>query len=103
MNNREQHAIERYLRNKNYRIVDIDKDFDFVCVEDGHLVFINVEVSYSTNEDQFDRAMIEKKAIDWLFDNNDYTDMPLRFDNIILVPLGDKAFVKHHINALGCA
>ena len=101
MNNHEQHAVERYLRNKNYKIVATDEEFDFVCEDDTNLVFINVSVSHVTEEEKIDRANIEMKAINWLANNDSHTDMPIRFDTIILVPLGNKAFVKHHINALG--
>ena len=48
------------------------------------------------------RSQMEAMALAYLGEYN-YTDIPVRFDMLSLVPVGsDKALLRHQINALGC-
>lgn len=96
-------AVVRFLMNKGYAIEAEDTNFDIVAEdEDGTYVFIDIFVKDACDEPAFDRHDMEVRVLD---DMVRYCGTPdtcrLRYDRITVVPMGDRALLKHHINVGG--
>lgn len=105
-------AAARFLDHQGYDILEKFPTHqtgwpDIVADDDGTLVFVKIRIRANasggmpcegdtdTMRESFERAAAEYLAA------NDYVDMPLRFDVISLLVIGDdKAMIRHHINAL---
>lgn len=111
LTNRAVMAAEQFLLRRNYNVLDAEpagNQFDLVAVdEDDVLVF--VDVTYRTGSLPAEpevtpakRTRIENAIATWLAEHDDAIDKAVRFDTIALNVLGEnKAFLRHHINALG--
>ena len=106
-------AAARYLELKGYEIVDQDWPCeagvaDIVAYDvDGTLAFVEVGVSGDGFADfgceAAKRRLFEAVALAYLGEH-DVDDVPVRFDVIGIVPVGgDRAMLRHHVNALGAA
>lgn len=98
-------AAENYLTRKGYKIVGRYFIFDYICVKDNTLVFIDVDRIFMddlyTYKSEIDRSFVEVRMASWLSSNDEYSDIPLRYDDIVVIVLDeDRAMVRHHINAL---
>ena len=98
-------ATKKYLAMKDYE--DITEFEGYVtAIDDGYRVICRVSVC----EEEFGgvrceelREMAESVAIRWLA-QNEAVDVPLRFDDIRLIVVGnDRAMLRHHVNCLGTA
>lgn len=103
-------ATARFLSRKGYEILDKHPDPGFaqiVAREDGTVVFVSVAARLGADEglpsEELDREGAEASAIAWLASNPSApADCRMRFDSIAILALGNgKAFLRHHINALG--
>lgn len=105
-------AAARFLERKGYQI--FEKDFqgksgstDLIVSDNENLVF--VEVKTCSNEDcglpeesvtKADRKRNEKIAVEYL-STHEVKDIEVRFDVISILVVGpDRAFLRHHINAM---
>lgn len=107
-------AASRYLDHRGYTVLETGwtcpaGTADIVAKDGNAIVFADV-ASRSSAERGFpseshskkERTRRESIAIAWLAEHEDVVDMPVRFDNIALLIVGnDRAMVRHHINALG--
>lgn len=107
-------ATKLFLERRGYGVVETGWEcpagaIDVVATDDETLVFVEVSAR-ATAEGGFpegggreDRGRRETVAIAYLAEHEG-VDCPVRFDNVSLVVLGeDKAFLRHHINALSDA
>lgn len=110
-------AAKRFLYHRGYiikKIINNNPVFDIIAVEDDpeddsnpYLVFVRVFGQlrgYYFAEPEIDRAEFEKEAISYLKEQGDkYVGYNVRFDAISIIVLSeDRAFIRHHINALSC-
>lgn len=103
-------AAARYLEVRGFDILDqewlCDNGLvDIICWDGDTLVFVDVQTAFDGFPDQDDviakRSLMEAVAIDYLGEN-EYVDIPVRFDAVCIVPVGtDRAFLRHHSNVLG--
>lgn len=110
-------AATHYLRGHDYIILDTSwkcnfGEVDIVAMDNDCLTFIEVksQKSFSDTIDGFptfkktktNRTKYENIALAYLI-THDYKDLPMRFDTIGLVILGDsdRCVVKHAVNAFG--
>ena len=106
-------AVARYLEMKGYEILERNwscaaGEADIIAYDEGTIVF--VEVKTRTNLDKGlpseavtpeKRARYEKIAA-WYLSTTDVLDMPLRFDIVALLVVGeDRALLRHYVNAFG--
>lgn len=112
LDSRVRKAAARYLELRGYEILDRDWEcdgdsIDIVCKDpDGTLVFADVTTSTSCfpREEciRGRRARLEAMAMSYLSEYEYDIDIPVRFDSVGIVPVGgDRAFLRHHVNALG--
>lgn len=95
-------AAVRFYEKRGYDIADITGYFDIIAFDEETVVFTDLFVQDCLDEPCIDRREVETRMVRILVDNYEWTDMPIRYDRIILLVLGnDRALVKHHINALG--
>ena len=109
-------AAARYLELRGMRLLDRDwkRDglagkLDLVAEDCGTLVFATVSVAdldsdAGFREEPLSREQYELLAATWLKERADGmgTDMPIRFDRLSLMVLGDDhAIVRHYMNVLG--
>ena len=103
-------AAARYLELRGYEVLDRDWHcgagaIDIVCWDGDTLVFADVQAGFDGFPDgdylACRRPQMEAMALAYLGEY-DYTDIPVRFDVLAIVPVGrGKAFLRHQINALG--
>ena len=103
-------AAATFLDRRGYEIIEqpwksnADSRVSIVAKDEDALVFTSVSARRDTDSfptEHLNRQKLEGFAINWLKDNRDYADCPVRFDHIGLVVLGsDRALIKHHINAM---
>lgn len=105
-------ATRRYLELKGFEVLEqdwahADDSIDFIAADSGDLVFIETRVSMNAGtgipEVPVDRAAFERLAAAYLAES-DYVDCSIRFDMVsILVIGGDRALLRHCVNAIGSA
>lgn len=103
-------AAARYLELRGYEIIERgwpcgEGAIDIVCWDGDTLVFAEVqaEVGRFSDDERIAcrRAQFEAMALAYLGEN-EYTDVPVRFDVLSLATVGEsRAFLRHHVNALG--
>lgn len=107
-------AASRYLGHRGYTVLETGwtcpaGTADIVAKDGNTLVFANVS-SRDSAERGFPsesrskkvRAQRENIAIAWLAKHQDIVNETVRFDNLaLLVVDSQRAFIRHHINALG--
>lgn len=113
---RGEHATWEYLVRMGYRIRERGFDgpfgrYDFIAVDDdGSLVFIDTEIrmfSENARMGEFDKEeeveRFEGTAAYYLAFNDDIdVGVRVRYDRIDLTVVGkDRAFLRHHVGALG--
>lgn len=103
-------ATARFLSRKGYEILEEPPDTEFaqiVAKEGETVVFVSVTARLGTDEglprEELDREDAEATAIAWLVANpGAVNNCNMRFDSVAILALGNgKAFLRHHINALG--
>ena len=96
-------AVVRFLMNKGYAIEAEDTNFDIVAEdEDGTYVFIDIFVGGTCDEPPFDRHDMEVRMLRDMVENCGIPEEGrLRYDRIMVVPMSDRALLKHHINVGG--
>lgn len=106
-------AAARYLEKVGYQVLERNwecpaGEADIIARDEDCLVFI--EVKTRTNiEKGFPEEAVDKKKrsryekiASWYLSDCDYVDVPVRFDVIALLAIGeDRAFIKHFVNAFG--
>lgn len=113
MDERVTKAVTSFLDRRGYEILQqgyqfVSHNIDFVCKDpNGNYAFIDVYLDES--EDGFPddeitdktRREIETLMLSW-FDINcdDLDDGGVHYDIIRLIPFNNKAFIRHHINAI---
>lgn len=107
-------ATKLFLERCGYEVVETGWEcpagaIDVVATDDETLVFVEVSVrdaaegGFPEGSGSKDRGRRETTAIAYLADQEG-VDRPVRFDNVSLVVFGkNKAFLRHHINALSDA
>lgn len=103
-------AAANFLAHDNCEVVDTDTNSDIFHVvavsENGTLIFVNVAVAENTSsfpKCNIEREQFEEAAVNYL-KLHDYTDVAIRFDEVsIIVIAKDRAFVRRHVNSLGCS
>lgn len=107
-------AVENYMGNRGYEVLDVgwesdDIHVDIVARDGDTVVFCYVKVRLDTEKGfpqepplASNRERLERAAIAYISENADRLekDMSVRFDIIGMVVLGDRALIRHHINAL---
>lgn len=114
INRRARKAVAGFLKRRDFEILEHDwfcsaGSVDLVCMDDETLVFIEVKVRSETSKgfpsdevNQKKRDRYERIAASYL-QQHTLTDTRVRFDVVSLLVLGeDRAFLRHHVNALGC-
>lgn len=99
MNKKIEQAVRRYLEMKDYDVINVNNIFDFIVKDGRNLVFIDVYVQDNFIEPELKRSLIEEDIFTWV-GKNDIRDFSIRYDVIIVRPMGDRAMIKHHISAL---
>ena len=109
-------AATRYVEHRGYDVIDVayplpgGEQIDIVAKDGDALAFIDVKARRDSakgfpESDTSNRAREEREmaAIRWLQNGSEeYTDIPIRFDVISLVVIGEhRAIIRHHINAFG--
>lgn len=107
-------AASRYLGHRGYTVLETAwtcpaGTADIVAKDGDVLVFADVssrdsaERSFASESCSKEiRAQRENIAIAWLAEHEDAVNETVRFDNLALLVVGsNRAFVRHHINALG--
>ena len=101
-------AAEAYLDHKDLELIDAEPalaGIDLVALDGKALVFVTVEITDDA-ADGFPKARegrdtLEASAASWLANHRDRVDVPVRFDTIALIVTGpQRAFLRHHVNAL---
>lgn len=112
-------AMLKYLEKQDYEILDyfdaIDAPIDFVTRRPGGdgICFVSGRVHTGVNhfptDSDVNRAAMEFEALQWLMahqDDDSTRDQGISFDVLDMIVFGDdRAFLRHHINALsadGC-
>ncbi len=106
-------AAARYLERCGYEILERNWDcpageVDIVARDEETLVFCEVKTRTSLDHglpseavDSNKRNRYEKIA-GWYLRDYEFTDIPVRFDVVALLVVGnDRALVRHYINAFG--
>lgn len=95
-------AAARFLVKKGYDVEDENTYFDLVAVDNdtGDLVFIDVFVKDRCEEPEIDRTEVEGRMLKTLVRNIDFSDMPIRYDRIVIVPIENRALLRHHVNVM---
>lgn len=112
LNERATRAASRYLGLRGYDILEEGwaspaGTSDVIATEGDTLVFVDVKARRDTDKgfperhvDAAERTRREMIALAYLAEH-DVTEMPVRFDNIALVVMGeDRALLRHHIGCL---
>ena len=111
-------AAARFLTHRGYEVIetqwksDSGSSLDLVAREDGTVVFVDIYARHGIDKGMPDgggevsRERREIAAAAWLSEhanNDDLVDMPVRFDSIAMMVIGEsRAMLRHHINCLGC-
>ena len=103
-------------RREDYEILDVEFEcalgsIDIVAKDDsdGSIVLIEVLSQTCANVEEpkitsAKRGQLERVAIGYLVAHEEISDLPVRFDRLTVVKLGDdvnRVLIRHHINALG--
>lgn len=90
-----------------WRDTDGESPIDLVAVDEDAIVFVAVKARdgeglRSFPAERVDREEFESYAIGWCAEHEEACpDRQVRFDVISILAIGtDRAFIKHHINAL---
>lgn len=95
-------AAIRFYEGRDYEVIGYTGEFDIIAFDEDTIVFTDLFVQDRLDEPCIDRREVEMRMLRSLVENYEWTDMPIRYDRIIMVVLdGDRALIKHHINALG--
>lgn len=107
-------AASRYLGHRGYTVLETDwtcpaGTADIVAKDGDILVFADVSSRNSAecgfpseSRSKKVRTQRENIAIAWLAEHQDAVNETVRFDNLaLLVVDSERAFIRHHINALG--
>lgn len=101
MNQKAKDAAIKFLRRKEYEILERDCKFDVVAQDkNGSIVFIDIFLQDTLKESPLSRTRIETDMVRELVNHIEWTDYPVRYDTIIVLTLGDRALLKHHLNAI---
>lgn len=116
LNDKATKAACRYLEHRGYTVLETAWKCPAgtcdVIAEDGDaIVFVDVSARRDADKgfpsercNAGVRERREKVALAWFAEHEDAVDMPVRFDNIALLVMGDnRAMIRHHLNALGGA
>ena len=102
MNQKAKDAAVKYLEKRGHQILERDCKFDIVSKDEkGSVVFADVFLQNTTEEMPLSRIRIEGDMLRELVNHGEWTDCPVRYDTIIVVPLGTQALIKYHLNAIG--
>ncbi len=112
LNEQAKKAAASYLRHRGYTVLEEGwtcpaGEIDIVAEDEGTLVFANVKARRDADKGfpaerngATSRTKREMVALAYLA-GHDFTDMPVRFDNVSLVTVGaDRALLRHHIGCL---
>ena len=110
-------AVKRFLERKDYKILEVDEkatpcQIIALDADESTIAFIHTDYMVEVKEDEvgdFDkqerglkRRDFEKQAIKWLATNDDYIDVAVRFDSVIVdIVATDRALLRQHINVFG--
>lgn len=110
-------AAERFLERCGYEVLDtewVSEDggaVDIAALDDGTVVICDVKASVDVTKGmpsdatEASRERMEVSATRWLDanrDNPELVNVPVRFDTISMLVIGeDRAFLRHHINCFG--
>ncbi len=108
-------AAEKFLACKGYDVLETEwscfaGEIDIIARDGDTIVFADVNAKDAgatgfpeESRSKSDRERLEKIALAYLADH-DTGELRIRFDDIALVVLGgNRAIVRHHVNALGAA
>lgn len=97
-------AAVAFYEKRGYEIADVIGCFDIIAFDGNTVVFTDLFVQDRLDEPCIDRREVEGRMLRTLVENGDWTDMPIRYDRIMMLIIGeDRVLIKHHINALGVA
>ena len=102
--------VRRYPELKGYEILEDGwyhggDSVDFIATDEDDLVFISCQLRRNSGEgfpkEVIDRDSLERLAAAYLAEHLDSGDCTVRFDAVSMLVLGnDRAFLRHHRNAL---
>ena len=107
-------AAAQYLQRRGYDIIARNwtcqyGEVDIIARDMDAIIFLEVKTRTSIDKGYPEEAVTEEKrrkyelmSLEFLQDYNE-ADLQIRFDVIGIVVLGDRAFIRHHINAFGAA
>lgn len=103
-------GIKSYLERKGFEILEENwahggDAIGFIANEEGDLVFIGCQLRQNSGEgfpeEALDRDFLERLVAAYLAEHLDSGDCAIRFDVVSMLILGDdRAFLRHHRNAL---
>lgn len=103
-------GIKSYLERKGFEILEErwahgGDTIGFIANEEGDLVFIGCQLRQNSGEgfpeEALDRDSLERLAAAYLAEHLDSGNCAVRFDLVSMLILGgDRAFLRHHRNAL---
>lgn len=116
LNEKALEAAKNYVTHRGYDVIDsayeteLDGQLDIVAMDEGALVFIDVlarknsKQGFPSEPDNVgNRKRRENQAICWISEHPEYSNnIPVRFDVVSIIVVAEhRAFLRHHINALG--
>lgn len=116
LNEKALEAAKNYVTHRGYDVIDSayeteqDGQLDIVAMDEGTIVFIDVLARKNTKQgfpsepnNVANRKRRENQAICWIADHPEYSNnIPVRFDVVSIIVVAEhRAFLRHHINALG--
>lgn len=99
-------GARRYLEIRGYDIIGSFNDFIVCDTEEG---YVFVHVVYSVDSHEFPkteiedlRKLFEEAIVHWFLEegHDDVLDIPLQCDEIQMLCMGDRAIIRHLINAI---
>lgn len=97
-------AIIRYLKLKDYDVIDENFDDFVVATNEDVIHFVDIIVSDKLEKDLFSklnksRDDFEQAMCKWLASHDEFVDVSVCSDICNLVVLGsDRAFIRHYVN-----
>ena len=112
LNDKATEAASRYLSRRGYTVLETAwkcsaGTCDVIAEEGDTIVFVDVSARRGTDRGfpterccAGTREHREMIALAWFAEHEDAVDMPVRFDSIAMLVIGDsRAMIRHHINA----
>lgn len=93
-------AVKKFLEGHDQYILTESDIFDFIAIEDDTLVFTDVYIKDTLgNDPEMDDDKLCKDIVKALLKLDEIPIMDVRYDVVTVVPMGDRALLRRHVNA----